>query len=445
MENLYNFVYLRHKYVIKKYRKMATFKILVLRDNKKRDGSMPVAVQLTHNRQRRYLPTPHVVFTPQLDRNGNIKDPNMKTIADDIYRRVKAVLDELSFRVSAYGADELKEYVARKLQGAEERGVDFFEFAENYIAQTRKLHPGSADIHQVMLNNLARYVGSRRLNITELTSRFLYKYQQWMEAQGSATGAPLGERGQSLYLGSVRTIFNAAQREYNDYDKDDIPISNQPFKRFKIQKARNIKTAEQKALSVAQLRAIRDYAPVTKSEAFARDCFMLSFYLCGMNSVDLYRCSELMEGNVIRYYRSKVTEQREDKAEMRVRVEPEAQPFLEKYRDQSGERVFCFHKKHSIASALSEALYGREYDRKNGVTASGLKAVGKAVGIDDLEFYYARHSWATIAANTCSIPVDTIDDCLAHSEGRSIAKMAYIKKDWTKVYSANRIVLDAIR
>ncbi|MDR3188025.1 MAG: hypothetical protein LBT94_02415 [Prevotellaceae bacterium] len=59
---------------------MATFKILTLRDNKKQDGSMPVAVQLTHNRQRRYLLTPHVVFAPQLDRSGNIKDLNMKTI-----------------------------------------------------------------------------------------------------------------------------------------------------------------------------------------------------------------------------------------------------------------------------------------------------------------------------------------------------------------------------
>ncbi|MDR3188089.1 MAG: site-specific integrase [Prevotellaceae bacterium] len=416
---------------------MATFKILVLRDNKKRDGSMPVAVQLTHNRQRRYLPTPHVVFAPQLDRSGNIKDPNMKTIADDIYRRVKAIFDELSFRVAAYSADELKEYVARKLQGTEERGVDFFEFAESYIEKIRKLQLGTAKNHRVMLNNLERYVGGRRLNITEVTSRFLYKYQQWMEVQGGGKGAPLGERGQSLYLGSIRTIFNAAQQEYNDYDKGDIPIPNQPFKRFKVPKARNLKTAEQKALSIAQLRAIRDYAPVAKSDELAHDCFMLSFYLCGMNSVDLYRCSELMEGNmegnVIRYYRAKVTGQRDDKAEMRVRVEPEALPLVEKYAAKKPDAAFDFCKRYASKSAFNAALN------------RGLKAVGKAVGIDDLEFYYARHSWATIAANTCNIPVDTIDDCLAHSDSRSIAKKAYIKKDWTKVYNANRIVLDAIR
>jgi hypothetical protein len=59
---------------------MATFKIWILRDNAKRDGSMPITVQLTHSGKRRYIPTPHVVFKQQLDRNGNIKDPNMKTV-----------------------------------------------------------------------------------------------------------------------------------------------------------------------------------------------------------------------------------------------------------------------------------------------------------------------------------------------------------------------------
>jgi integrase len=416
-----------------------TFKIWVLRDNKKKNGSMPVTIQLTHDGQRRYIKTPHVVFAQQLDRNGNIKDPNLKLITDNIYRRVKAIVDELSFRVAAYSPDELKEYITRKMRGAEENGIDFFDFAENYISKIKDGQPGTAANHNIMLGNLERYVGSRKLNIAELTSHFLHKYQQWMAEQGSVSGKALGERGQSLYLGSIRTIFNAAQKEYNDYDKGDITIPNQPFMRFKVPKARNIKTAEQKALSIAQIKTIRDYTPTSKSDELAHDCFMLSFYLCGMNSVDLYRCSELMKGNIIRYYRAKVTNRRDDKAEMRVRVEPEALPLLEKYRDPDGKRVFCFYKMHSTANSFSGAINGRKRKQK----VSGLKAIGNAVGIDDLEFYYARHSWATIAANACGISVDTIDDCLAHTDNR-IAKKAYIKKDWTKVYSANRAVLDVL-
>jgi integrase len=163
-----------------------------------------------------------------------------------------------------------------------------------------------------------------------------------------------------------------------------------------------------------------------------------------MNSVDLYRCSELKDG-AIRYYRAKVSGRRDDHAEMRVRVEPEALALLEKYRDPEGKRVFRFYKMYASSDGFSSALNGRAGGVKKGknVKARGLKAVGDAVGVADLEFYYARHSWATIASNDCGIPVDTVDDCLAHVDNR-MAKRAYIKKDWTKLYEANRAVLDAL-
>lgn len=390
---------------------------------------MPLVIRLTHNMQRRYLPTPHFVFGQQLDRNGEIKDKNIKIVADNIYRQVKELLDGLSFRVAAYTPDELKDYLLRKMSADGAGKIDFFEFAEKYISDIYETQTSTATGYKSALNNLERYLGKRRLEITGLTSAFFYKYQGWMEKSGSVSGGPLGERGQSFYLGNIRTIFNVARQQHNDYDREDVPIPNRPFERFKIKKARNIKTAEEKALSIAQIRAIRDYTPVRVVDELAHDIFMLSFYLCGMNAVDFYRCSELKEG-IIRYYRSKVSGRREDKADMRVRVEPEAAPLVEKYRGKK-PAVFNFSERYSSRGSFVGALN------------RGLKTVGKAVGIDDLEFYYARHSWATIAANECEISIDTIEDCLAHSDTR-LAKRAYIKKDWEIVYSANRKVLDAL-
>ena len=412
---------------------MATFKVLVLRANKKRDGSMPISVQLTHTRQRRYVSTPHVAFSQQLDRRGSIKDPNLKLIADGIYRAVKEALDRLSFRVAAYTPDELKEHVAAALRGGgAAAAVDFFAFADAFIAGIRGAQPGTAANHAIMLRNLERYLGVRRLSIADLTAAFLHRYRQWMAAQGAAGGGALGEHGQSLYLGSVRAIFNAALQRYNDHDKGHIPIPHRPFERFRIPKARNLKTAEQKAITPAQLRAIRAYAPRRRRDALARDCFLLSFYLCGMNSVDLYRCAELLPGGILRYSRAKVAGRRADRAEMRVRVEPEALPLLEKYRDPTGERVFAFHKMYTTPDNFNAALN------------AGLKLVGQAAGVDDLEFYYARHSWATIAANDCGLSVDLVDQCLAHADPRLAAKH-YIKKDWGRVYAANRTVIDFLK
>lgn len=412
---------------------MATFKVLVLRENQKQNGSMPVVIRITHSRATKYIPTPYFAFPQQLDRNGEPKEPNLKARVNDTYNSVKDILDELGFRVNSYAPDELKEYVKKQLyDGGGSDGIDFFTFAQRYIDKIKDKQLGTAENHTNALNNLERYIGQRKLTITDLTANFLYKYLEWMRKEGGKLkkGAkqPLGERGQSLYLGSIRTIFNEALREYNDYDKGNILIPNRPFERFKIQKARPIKTAEDKALTVEQIKSIRDYAPRFKRDALARDCFMLSFYLCGMNSVDLFRCDKLKEG-VITYYRSKVTGKRDDKAEMRVRVELEALPLLEKYRGK--KTVFSFYERYNSK------------DTFNAQINAGLKIIGKAIGVKDLAFYFARHSWATLAANDCGIPVDIVDECLAHVDSR-IAKKYYIKKDWTRIYKANRKVLDLL-
>lgn len=66
----------------------------------------------------------------------------------------------------------------------------------------------------------------------------------------------------------------------------------------------------------------------------AKDCFIISFCLMGMNSIDLYSCSTL-EGKAITYYRSKTKDRRLDKAKMKVIVPPILQPLMEKYQDQT--------------------------------------------------------------------------------------------------------------
>ena len=48
---------------------------------------------------------------------------------------------------------------------------------------------------------------------------------------------------------------------------------------------------------------------------------------------------------------------------------------------------------------------------------------------DGLDFYSARHSFATIAANDCHVPTDIIDRCLCHAVS-SVAANSYIKKDY---------------
>jgi integrase len=114
---------------------------------------------------------------------------------------------------------------------------------------------------------------------------------------------------------------------------------------------------------------------------------------------------------------------------MHVRVEPEAALLLKAYCGR--DRAFKFCQMYASTNNFNAALN------------KGLKMVGEAVGVEDLGFYYARYSWASIAANTCELSTDTADDGLAHSD-RRMARV-YIKRDWTRIFKANSAVLDALR
>lgn len=59
-----------------------------------------------------------------------------------------------------------------------------------------------------------------------------------------------------------------------------------------------------------------------------RDIGLLSFFLIGINTVDLYNCTGIQNGRLI-YNRTKTKNRRQDKAKIDIRIEPEALALIE--------------------------------------------------------------------------------------------------------------------
>ena len=104
----------------------------------------------------------------------------------------------------------------------------------------------------------------------------------------------------------------------------------------------------------------------------------MSFCLMGMNSVDLYNATEFSDGKIT-YNRTKTKDRRLDHARMEVVVPKIILPLIEKYKDKTGKRVFNFHKYYADARSFNRAIN------------LGLKEMGSQLGLDDLEYYAARH------------------------------------------------------
>lgn len=223
----------------------------------------------------------------------------------------------------------------------------------------------------------------------------------------------------ALHFRNLRAIFN--------YAIDEELTTNYPFRRFKI---KTVKT-EKRNVSVETLRQIFNY-PIEDWQVSYRDMFKLSFMLMGINFADMLNLEKeaMREGRIV-FNRHKTARL------YSMKVEPEALELIEKY---AGEKHLL-----SIMDGRKDYLqYIRQTNnalRKIGdCERSGLggKKTHHAI-CPDLSTYWARHTWATIAASL-DIPKETIAAALGHG-GNTVTDI-YIDFDRKKVDDANRKVLD---
>lgn len=407
---------------------MPTFKALVFAHHLKDDGTYNVKVRVTHNRKVKYISTQEYVKKHEVTKKMLIKNQDVEDSLNRIIKGYRDKCRKLGERVRAISIEELIKELT-KPDESERFDINFIEFgrlkADEMELSGRK---GSADNYRTTLNSLIRFKGRENISISEITARFLDDYSKWLISSKSPTKRDIGNRAISLYAGYIRALHNMAKKEYNEEDLGAIRIPWSPFSKFTIPKQ---PVTRKRALTKDQLLNIINFKTGKQRRAeLAKDVFILSFFLIGMNTADLFDCKEY-KGGRITYKRAKTKDRRLDEALISIKVEPEALPLFKKYI--GSDRVFRFNKDYSTRENF------------NGAINKGLKKIGAAIGVNDLEFYAARHTWATLAINEVGIDKYTVHTALNHVDNSMRVTDIYIKKDWRIIDKANRKVIDYVK
>ena len=427
---------------------MATFKAEVYAHQKKQDGTYNIKIRVTHNMRKKYLSTIYFVGKDDLTRNLKIKNQYYIDETDALIKKYRKICDRLGERLKNMTVEQIVDFITGDTPD-DSFDLDIVAYGKAFVKQLMDSgHIGNAKSYEVSLNNLVKFVGREKVSIREITVRFLNNYIKWIQEQPSRTSRVKGERAQSLYLSNLRAIHNRAKAEFNDEDLGIIRIPLSPFQKIKLPK---VPLSRKRALDAEQIRKIAELEYQTSYHVginrfnFAKDVFLLSFGLVGMNAVDLYHCDNCKNGRIT-YNRTKTKNRRLDKAEISIKIEPEIQELVNKYRDPDGKRVFCFYKMYSNIDTFTSAINGFDRtDKKGNRHIVGLKKVGDFVGVEDLEFYAARHTWATIAANEAGVDKFTVHSALNHVDENMKVTDIYIKKSWDPIDQANRKVLDFVK
>jgi integrase len=411
---------------------MATYRITVIKKDKKSDNTWNVKVRITHKRKMGYIGTEYYVPRSALNNKFEVINSSVNQAVEPIIRKYRRLELELGESLDKLNVKQLTEYL-KKDRGLE---IDFLhcfdEFTKNMIKLGRKKTFAN---YNTTKNHLIAYMGSKNLPISFVTSSFLTDLELWLRSHEEIDAKTkkrltkvCGDTAIGNYMRCIRAVFNDARKRYNNDDIGDIRIKHYPFARYEIPEPDK---AENRNLEIDIIRKLRDKELTLSRDILGRDVFMISFYLMGMNTIDLYYCPPEENGRIA-YKRSKTKKKRKDNAEISVKLQPELLPYLEKYKGTNTAFNFC----DRFSSAEN---FNKSVDK-------GLKRVGEAMGLPrSLGSYYARHSWATIAANDCRIDETIVKKALNHSDPSLKITRIYIKKDWTIIDEANRKVLDLLK
>ena len=333
---------------------MLTFKAEVLKSKQKSDGTYNVKIRMTYNREVKRLSTNIFVRQEDLTKSFKLKNPKFIKEADAIVRYYQETCAKLQLDINHYTLEDVLIHLKDEQKKAQE--IDFIQFSRGWIAHATIK---GAENYTSAINSFVQFLGKDNLCINKLTTSLLKDFMDYLVRKREEKVKLLMKQGKripsnrvvSLYLGSIRHLFNEARKQYNDYDRDMILIPHSPFDNFKIYNSRG--------------------KEIKGRYNLAKDCFIMSFCLIGMNTADLYNCTELDDG-VITYYRTKTTSRRNDKAKMKVKVPALIRPLFEFVKMKTyislrgiigkffiiciANDKFCIHEKLSILNVGSKII-----------------------------------------------------------------------------------------
>lgn len=410
--------------------------VTVRTDRQRKDGSYPVSFRFSHRSRTKYAPTGHNVKA--ITKSGYIRDKALSLRLDE-----RALEMEELFRDDPTLDEKPIEEIIDCLMKRRSVAVfndDFVAYAlriADEMKMEQKQHGGSI---RTLANSISDYVDHKTLPFNVITADFIKGYRAFLKEERTMVrvnqlgkhvktkSAPISEETVNNYLRWMRATFNKAKIEYNDEERGIMRILGNPFKTIKIS---NPKPQRRGSIEIELLRKMANLdnlvvpgAGTNNRANLARDMFLLSFGLIGMNSVDIYKLpAGCLDNDVLTYERSKSFD-RKGGSTMRIRLTKETLRIIKRYAAKSGEFLLDIHNRYADANTFNKAIN------------KGLETVSELVGSSEkITYYSARRSWANIAREVFHADKFLIADALNHAN--NTVTDFYIDRDWQKIWELN--------
>ena len=386
---------------------MVTVNYYVNPKKKRKDNTFNVKIIITYKRKRKMLPTSFYVTKLDLTRGGKIKN---QQILDGINKIIQTYKSKINTMGVEFGNITLEQIIKNIKE--EKCDCDFFVYTD-LISKEKK--EKTKNNYIFVASVVEKYIGTKNLDMRLMDYSFFCDIEKFVTKRYNPGTV-------QIIMTYLKVIYKSAVIYFNN--EHEQVLSTYVLTAYTY---RNKYEPEKRAVGIETIKNIYSLELSNKRVELARDLFILSFCLLGMNLIDMFNCEKCEQ--TIKYNRTKTKDSRSDSAYIEVEIDDRVKHIVDKYRGKN--KMFCFSE-----------VYKNYYPFKNAVSY-GMSKLSLLVG-KKLTFYSARHSFATIAYNDCGIDKFTVHKMLNHIDNGTKITDVYIKTDFKKINEANKKILDLL-
>ncbi len=393
---------------------MATIKLAVLKHTKTKNGAYKIRISIGHRSETHFIVTPYSVNAlSEFDNGIVVRIPN----AHEINIKLRNLLNDYEERLERipspddYTCKELRDLL--KSMRPHSSKVTFKQVSEHY--QKELTEDGRGSYAGMLKNSLRLFMDFTHgdVYLSEVSTITISEFERWLKRRGAS------QTYVSMTLSMTRTIINRAIKAQL------VAYGVHPFAYWK----RPADPEREIDMTVEAVRAIRDARPRLKKHRMARDIFMLSYYLGGINLVDLLEI-KFKGVSVLEYIRHKSRNMKMTDKRISFTIQPEAMELIAKYMNRNTGRLD----------------FGYRYSYKNflAYVTRSIKELAEELGLPDHRkacYYSARKSFVQHGFDL-GVSLEVLEYCIGQSVKSNRPIFNYLKIMRKHADVAFRMILD---
>lgn len=365
---------------------MATLSLTIFKAKVLKDGRHKIRIAVRHKHETSYIITRFIIDSESQFKNGQIvKRPDaavLNTKLRNLINEYQEKLDSIK-HPDLYDCRQLKEIL---INGVQEEPSTFQSLSLEYV---RELEESGSIGYSKMIERNSRYLTEfvkGDILLSDITPEIIEGYSRFLRVKKG-----INETTNSMMMRQTKTIINKGIR------KRIVKYEVHPFINFKIPSS----SVREVDITLESFNRIRQAAPKEKKYRVAHDLFCLSFYLGGINLIDLLQI-DFRDTEVLEYVRTKTRNTAVGTRTICFTIPEPAKEIIKEWMNRNTGRLDFGYK-------FSYPNFSRYLTRS-------LASLAKELGITEKVVYYsARKSFAQYASEI-GIPDGIIDYCLGHSD-----------------------------